>query len=116
MICFLILSVIFVGCGISKSDESKIIEQAKQIGIEYFKKNYNIDVVFTEFDVMPRYVSSRVSMYGHVQGAEDETIFLMIDYRTYKIVQGFTFEGFAEKYPMIEGGDAALILKDKHKD
>jgi hypothetical protein len=116
MIFLLILSVIFVGCGKSKSDESKIIEQAKQIGIEYFKKNYNIDVVFTEFKVRPRYIDSRVGMNGHVQGAEDETIYLLIDYDTYKIAQGIVFKGFDKKYPKIEGVNADPILKDKDQD
>jgi hypothetical protein len=38
-------------------------------------------------------------MNGHVQGAEDETLYLLIDYRNYKIVQRGVFEGIREKYP-----------------
>ncbi|MDR0271188.1 hypothetical protein [Paenibacillus sp.] len=116
MIFLLILSVLLVGCGKSKSDDSIIIEKAKQIGIEYFKKNYNIDVVFTEFKVMPSYIDSMVTMHGHVQGAETETIYLMVNYRTYEIDQVYVFDDFDKKYPKIEGGDGDPSLKDKHKD
>lgn len=112
IILFLILSVILVGCGTSNAKKKEIIEKANQTGIEYFKKNYNIDVVFTDFNVRPEYIESRVGMNGHVQGAEDETIYLLIDYRTYKIVQGFSFEGFDEKYPKNEAIDPDLILTE----
>jgi len=111
----LILSVILVGCGTSKK-EKEIIEKANQTGIEYFKKNYNIDVVFTEFKVMAPYVTSSVSMHGHVQGSKEETIYLMIDYRTYKIVEGFSFEGFSEKYPKNETLDPDPIQNEETQE
>jgi len=116
MIFLLILSVILVGCGTSKAKKEEIIEKANQTGIEYFKQNYNIDVVFTEFNVRPEYIESRVGMNGHVQGAEDETIYLLIDYRNYKIVEGFSFEGFNEKYPKNETLDTDPIQNEETKD
>ncbi|MDR0271192.1 hypothetical protein [Paenibacillus sp.] len=53
-------------------------------------------------------------MNGHVQGAEDETIYLLINYKTYEIDQGIVFEGFDEKYPKIKGEDVDPILKGKN--
>lgn len=100
----------------TSNKDKEIIEKARQTGIEYFKKNYSIDVVFTEYKVMAPYVTSSVSMQGHVQGAEDETLYLMIDYRTYEIVQGFVFDGFAEKYPKNEKVNPDPILKEKSKN
>ncbi|NWL90488.1 MULTISPECIES: hypothetical protein [unclassified Paenibacillus] len=100
----------------NSSKKEGIIEKANQIGIDYFQKNYNIDVVFTEFKVMPEYISSSVSMHGHVQGAEDETIYLMINYRTYEVEIGSVFEGFDEKYPKNENIDPDLIQKEETKD
>jgi hypothetical protein len=105
-----------VGCGTSKAKKEEIIEKANQTGIEYFKQNYNIDVVFTEFNVRPEYIESRVGMNGHVQGAEDETLYLLIDYRTYKIVQGFVFEGFDEKYSNNGDLDTDSILNENSQD
>jgi len=116
MIFFLILSVILVGCGTSKDKEKEIIERANQTGIEYFKKNYNIDVVFTDFNVKPEYISSSVGMNGHVQGAQDETIYLLIDYRTYEIIERIVFVGFREKYPENEMLDFDPIQNEETQD
>jgi hypothetical protein len=100
----------------NSSKKKEIIEKANQIGIDYFKKNYNIDVVFTEFKVMPEYISSSVSMHGHVQGAEDETLYLMVNYRTYEVEVGGVFEGFDEKYPKNEKLDPDPIQNEETQD
>ncbi|MEF2968551.1 hypothetical protein V3851_22270 [Paenibacillus sp. M1] len=86
----------------SADEQEEIIRKAEQVGIQYFKENYNVDVVFTKFDIDAPHVSSDVAMYGHIKGEEDQEILLLVSYRTYEVTSGLYPEGFFEKHPPLK--------------
>ncbi len=103
IIGFMLILIILGGCGLNKtnSDKEEIKRKAEQVGIEYFKKNYDADVVFTEYKVMPSYIDNTVGIYGHIKGESEQSIFLMLNYRNFEVIDGIVPEGFLERYPLI---------------
>ncbi|MDQ0087475.1 hypothetical protein J2T12_000869 [Paenibacillus anaericanus] len=81
----------------SKNDE--IIKKATEIGVAYFEENYNTEVEFTEFNVMPPWIERTVGINGHIKGREDQSVFLLINYNTYEVVNGVVPEGFTGNQP-----------------
>jgi len=84
----------------SKSEEKDIENKAKAVAVEYFKENYNVEVVFTKIVVRPEYISSDVDLYGHVKDDKEQEFVLLVNYRTYEVGPGTLSEGFREKYPL----------------
>ncbi|MBU5352889.1 hypothetical protein ACN9MH_27990 [Paenibacillus silvae] len=74
------------GCAVTYHvKNNNIVKKATPIGLEYFKKEYNVDVEFTDSQVFAGYVSSKVVLYGHVKGDENEAINIGINYNTYEV-------------------------------
>ncbi|MEF2968552.1 hypothetical protein V3851_22275 [Paenibacillus sp. M1] len=101
---FILILMLLGGCGLSKSSQEKelIRSKAKAVGIEYFKQNYNVDIVITEVKVMPSYIDITVGVYGHIKGEKDQHVFLMLERPNYDVIDGVLFEGFSEKYPLLQ--------------
>ncbi|MDM5280999.1 hypothetical protein QUF95_26955 [Paenibacillus silvae] len=74
------------GCTITYHvKNNNIVKKATPIGLEYFKKEYNVDVEFTDSQVFAGYVSSKVVLYGHIKGDGNEAIKIAINYNTYEV-------------------------------
>ncbi|RAI93673.1 hypothetical protein DET54_109129 [Paenibacillus pabuli] len=66
-------------------NQDKIIEQATEIGQQYFINQYNTEVEFTDHKFMPKDLSHNVSLNGHVQDDKETEISILIDYDTFKV-------------------------------
>lgn len=66
-------------------NQDKIIEQATQVGQQYFIDQYNTEVEFTDHKFMPKDLSHNVSLSGHVQDDKETEISILIDYDTFKV-------------------------------
>ncbi|MDN8591609.1 hypothetical protein Q0V21_22855 [Paenibacillus sp. 11B] len=66
-------------------NQDKIIEQATEIGQQYFIDQYNTEVEFTDHKFMPKDLSHNVSLSGHVQDDKDTEISILIDYDTFEV-------------------------------
>ncbi len=67
MIVFFFILIVLVGGCKSKEElkrEKEIRAKAEQVALKHFKENYNVDVVFAEYDIMPSYVSSTIFLEG----------------------------------------------------
>lgn len=65
-------------------NQNKIIEQATEIGQQYFIDQYNTEVEFTDHKFMPKDLSHNVSLSGHVKEDKETEISILIDYDTFK--------------------------------
>ncbi|PWW44923.1 MULTISPECIES: hypothetical protein [Paenibacillus] len=66
-------------------NQDKIIEQATEIGQQYFINQYNTEVEFTDHKFMPKDLSHNVSLNGYVQDDKETEISILIDYNTFKV-------------------------------
>ncbi|MGX1826737.1 hypothetical protein ACWIE6_00675 [Paenibacillus taichungensis] len=66
-------------------NQNKIIEQATEIGQQYFIDQYNTEVEFTDHKFMPKDLSHNVSLSGHVKDDKEKEISILIDYDTFKV-------------------------------
>ncbi|KOY13047.1 hypothetical protein [Paenibacillus xylanivorans] len=66
-------------------NQDKIIEQATEIGQQYFIDQYNTEVEFTDHKFMPKDLSHNVSLSGHVQDEKETEISILIDYDTFEV-------------------------------
>lgn len=88
LLIFLSMLVVLVGGCKSKKElkrEEEIRARAEQVALKHFKDNYNVDVVFTENNLRPAYINTTISFQGHIEGMEDEKIYILIDYTTYEV-------------------------------
>ncbi|MDM5281000.1 hypothetical protein QUF95_26960 [Paenibacillus silvae] len=86
LIVFAAFTLLVGGCAVIYHVENyNIVKKATPIGLEYFKKEYNVDVEFTDSQVFDGYVSSQVILYGHIKGHENEAINIWINYNTYEV-------------------------------
>lgn len=113
---FLLIVFIIGGCGMSKSEKKEIENKAKAVAVEYFKENYNVDVVFTKIVIRPEYISSDVDLYGHVKDDKEYEFLLLVNYRTFEVGPGTLSEDFREKYPKNEMLNPAPILNEETQD
>ncbi|WDQ34569.1 hypothetical protein PTQ21_10130 [Paenibacillus marchantiae] len=65
-------------------NQNKIIEQATEIGQQYFIDQYNTEVEFTDHKFMPKDLSHNVSLSGHVKEDKETEISILIDYDTFE--------------------------------
>lgn len=65
-------------------NQKKIIEQATEIGQQYFIDQYNTEVEFTDHKFMPKDLSHNVSLSGHVKEDKETEISILIDYDTFE--------------------------------
>ncbi|MDR9743835.1 hypothetical protein P4H27_05360 [Paenibacillus taichungensis] len=65
-------------------NQNKIIEQATEIGQQYFIDQYNTEVEFTDHKFMPKDLSQNVSLSGHVKEDKETEISILIDYDTFE--------------------------------
>lgn len=70
----------------SASDKQMIVEKATPISIQYIKKYYNADFVVTSHDVDDPSIHSRLYLYGHITGHEDERITVSYNYDTQEVL------------------------------
>ncbi|WP_413375601.1 hypothetical protein [Paenibacillus taichungensis] len=66
-------------------NQNKIIEQATEIGQQYFIDQYNTEVEFTDHKFMPKDLSHNVSLSGHVKDDKETEISILIDYDTFEV-------------------------------
>ncbi len=88
MIVFFSILIVLVGGCKSKEElrrEEEIRVKAEQVGVNHFKENYNVDVVFLEYDIMPSFVSSTVWFKGYIEGKKDKEVSIYISYITFEV-------------------------------
>ncbi|MCK6075984.1 hypothetical protein [Paenibacillus silvae] len=74
------------GCTITYHiKNSNIVKKATPIGVEYFKRVYDVSVEFTDSQVMAEYVRPDVVLYGYVNNDVNERISIAINYNTYEV-------------------------------
>ncbi|MEK4363293.1 hypothetical protein MKX68_12585 [Paenibacillus sp. FSL M8-0212] len=84
ILVILVLSV--SGCAITyQVKNNNIVNKATLIAIEYFKSKYNVTVKFTDSQVFPGYIDSKVVLYGYVEHDVKETFSIAINYNTYEV-------------------------------
>ncbi|MEC0123400.1 hypothetical protein [Paenibacillus pabuli] len=66
-------------------NQDKIIDQATEIGQQYFIDQYNTKVEFTDHKFMPKDLSHNVSLSGHIQEDKETEISILIDYDTFEV-------------------------------
>lgn len=74
----------------STSDKQNILDKATPISIQYIKKYYNADFIVTGHDIDAPYIHSRLYLYGHIKGHENEHITVAYNYDTQEV---FSVEG-----------------------
>lgn len=78
LLIFLSILILIVGGCKSKEElqkEEQIRIKTEQVAKNYFKENYDVNVVFTEYDIMPAYISNTTTLYGHVEGMKDQAVY-----------------------------------------
>lgn len=58
-----------------------VIEKAIEVGTNYFKDKYDLDVEFTEHQFQPSYVSDNVALNGHVKSEPDQKVYISLTIR-----------------------------------
>ncbi|WP_340400685.1 hypothetical protein [Paenibacillus sp. FSL H8-0079] len=66
-------------------NQDKIIEEATQVGHQYFIDHYNTEVEFTDHKFMPKDLSHNISLSGHVENNKETEISILIDYDTFEV-------------------------------
>jgi hypothetical protein len=66
-------------------NQGKIIEEAIQVGQNYFIDEYSTEVEFTDHKFMPKDLSHNISLSGHVKENKDTEITILINYDTFKV-------------------------------
>ncbi|KAA8753344.1 hypothetical protein [Paenibacillus sp. UASWS1643] len=86
LIIFVSLVLLVSGCAITyQVKNNNIVKKATPIAIEYFKSKYNVTVKFTDSQVFPGYIDSKVVLYGYVEHDVNETFSIAINYNTYEV-------------------------------
>lgn len=67
--------------------EAQIVEKAKVLAIEHFKKKYNATVYFTGYRIFPSYVGPYVDLSGYLNGQKDQDFIISIDYKDLKVIE-----------------------------
>lgn len=65
-------------------NQNKIIEQATEIGQQYFIDQYNTEVEYTDHKFMPKDLSHNVSLSGHVKDDKETEVSILFDYDTFE--------------------------------
>ncbi|MEC0106368.1 hypothetical protein P4H27_05390 [Paenibacillus taichungensis] len=83
----LIFLFLLGGCSsMSTSDKQNIVETATLISVQYIKKYYNADFIVTSHDIDDPSIHSRLYLYGHITGHEDERITVSYNYVTQEVL------------------------------
>lgn len=68
-----------------KMNNQAIIDQAKFTAVEHLKEKYELDVEITGEQMLPTYVSYRVSLEGNVIGNKDQHFNISVNYKTNEV-------------------------------
>ena len=86
LIVFAAFTLLVGGCAVTYQVENyNIVKKATPIGLEYFKRVYDVTVEFTDSQVMAEYVRADVVLYGYVNNDVNERISIAINYNTYEV-------------------------------
>jgi len=66
-------------------NQDKTIEEATQVGHQYFTDHYNTEVEFTDHIFMPKDLSHNISLSGHVKNNKETEITILINYDTFEV-------------------------------
>lgn len=66
-------------------NQGKIIEEATQVGQNYFIDEYSTEVEFTDHKFMTKDLSHNISLSGHVKANKDTEITILIDYDNFRV-------------------------------
>ena len=83
------LFLIGTGCGASTSevsDKASIVEEAKDRGVKHFKDKFQLDVVFTQSEVLDTSIADNVNLAGHVKGKADKKVSIIYNYKSWEVV------------------------------
>lgn len=70
-----------------QEQESQIVDKAKEIAIDYFKKKHSATVEFTRYQIPPTYVGNEVALYGYLNGQKDQDFMILIDSNDFKVIE-----------------------------
>ncbi|WP_458125453.1 hypothetical protein [Paenibacillus sp. Z3-2] len=83
----LVFTLAIGGCSsLSTSDKQNILEKATPVSIQYIMEYYDAAFVITSHDIDDPSVHSRLYLYGHVTGHEDEHITVSYNYDTREVI------------------------------
>ncbi|GAB1159261.1 hypothetical protein YWY31_52860 [Paenibacillus illinoisensis] len=84
-------------------EDQEIIVRSESIAIKYLKDTYNLDdVVITRRQLHPKMAMSQVSIYGYVEGKEEQNFIISINYET-GLKEMFAFSKELKKYLLGQG-------------
>lgn len=64
------------------TEEEALLEQAKETVIKHFREEYGLEVQITGAKKVPSYVADEIDVEGYVQGHEDQTFNLSVNFNT----------------------------------
>lgn len=95
MVLLGVILIILVGLGFQKiynhnlekkMNNQAIIDQAKITAVEHLKEKYELDVEITGEQILPTYVSYRVSLEGNVIGSKEQNFNVSVNYKTNEVL------------------------------
>jgi hypothetical protein len=81
----LIMIVLLGGCqNVNKSENENLMQEAKNLAIQYFKDEYGLDVEITDQEKLAEYISPQITMKGYVKDKPEESFNISVDYEDKK--------------------------------
>lgn len=62
----------------AKIDEQQVVRQAQEAGALYFKEHFDLDVEFTDYQMLPKEFGS-ITVKGHVKGKPEEKVDAIVE-------------------------------------
>ncbi|HBU83971.1 MAG TPA: hypothetical protein DEF35_20360 [Paenibacillus sp.] len=86
-VALILLIFLLGGCSsMSTSDKQNIVQTAIPISVQYIKQYYIADFIVTSHDIDDPSIHSRLYLYGHITGHEDERITVSYNYDTQEVL------------------------------
>lgn len=80
----------------SKKEEQQLVDQALTAGVQYVKEHYNAEFVMNSYEIEDSAIRSRVFLYGHVTGHEEDKITISYGPQQGEVINIFGPEWFID--------------------
>ncbi|MGN7358711.1 MULTISPECIES: hypothetical protein [unclassified Paenibacillus] len=75
-----VMLLILGGCNSMSDQDKERVRVTEDVGTRYFADKYGIKVEFTYYKVTPKGLAHTVGHTGHIQGKEDQEVFILVNY------------------------------------
>lgn len=82
---------------VNAEKKEQIVQKAEEVGKKYFQEHYNVDVEFTSNDIVSGYIGNDIGLHGYIKTDKDETVFVLINYRTREVVTAQVSDALLQK-------------------